>query len=114
MENHWSMMVVNINKLKMEYFDSKNNDGHGVKSFKILKCFFDDLISINSKKNNYDWCISLWNSQPIQDNNYDCGVFLCKFIECFSLNQHFDFNEKDIPYLRLLIGIELIKGKMLN
>ena len=50
-----------------------------------------------------------------QNNLDDCGVYLCKFMDYLTRGHiELDFSEEDIIYFRVQIGIELIKGKLLN
>ena len=37
---------------------------------------------------------------PCQENNHDCGVFLLMFAKCVLMNQDFDFDTRDMIYIR--------------
>jgi len=62
--------------------------------------------------------IQLWNFEfpnvPQQNNGTDCGVFICKFMDCISRNEEIRFSQEDINYFRYLIGIELMEGKIIT
>jgi hypothetical protein len=80
---------------------------------------------INSSKNNLlnkDKIQQLPNSNwefiikdmPQQTNTDDCGVFMCKVIDYISRNKEINFKQEDINFYRIQIGVELIKGELLN
>ena len=99
---------------KFTYYDSLNMKNKaiaiGIFLKEIFKLIFDFYF--------YDYDdITDWNLElitcPQQENNNDCGVFICKFIEYISFGKAFDFNHKDMDYFRVLIGIQLIKMELL-
>ena len=50
---------------------------------------------------------------PLQQNDHDCGIFLCQFGKCLALNLPMDFVETDMPDLRIGMKREL-KHKMVE
>jgi hypothetical protein len=76
----------------------------------------------NNKKLNYtkpfkinegiQW-IYKFAQTPQQINNYDGGVFICKYIEYLSRGEPITFSCEDIDYFRMLIGVELVTGNLL-
>ena len=46
---------------------------------------------------------------PKQNNQYDCGVFLCKFIEYVYKQIPFNFSQKDMKFFRYQIAEKLLK-----
>ena len=56
-------------------------------------------------------------SVPQQANGYDCGVFACQFgLNIARTKTHapaMDFTQKDIPFLRQLMLLEIIEGRLL-
>ena len=79
-----------------------------------LTKFFDVYIKTY---NLFDYMEKQWNyvieNTPKQDNNYDCGVFVCTFIDYLSRRETFDFKACDMMYFRALIGIELTKSEVI-
>ena len=52
------------------------------------------------------------NNLPVQNNGYDCGVFVCLFGERISRSATFDFQEADCSYFRLRIASEIQQGRL--
>ena len=76
-------------------------------------CQIDDNLSENDDKLNNGWK----QRHPIcpkQNNYYDCGVFVCKFMDYITREQKMNFTQVDMEYFRTLIGIELINGNVLT
>jgi len=51
---------------------------------------------------------------PYQKNSFDCGIFLCKYLDYLSRRVEFDFTNYDMPYFRMLIAIELVNGELIT
>lgn len=51
---------------------------------------------------------------PKQRNGVDCGVFLCKYMDYLSREEPMNFTQDDMSYFRVLIGVEIINGKLLT
>ena len=49
---------------------------------------------------------------PVQNNGYDCGVFVGLFGERISRSATFDFQEADCSYFRLRIASEIQQGRL--
>lgn len=107
------------NKSKISFLSNLN---HIDESF-VANINFDKekpLFSDNEidSENDLQIMSSFWNFQifdtPKQKNSTDCGVFLCKFIDYISAGKPFDFLQQDIDYLRYLLGIEIMEGKLLD
>jgi Ulp1 family protease len=46
---------------------------------------------------------------PQQENNYDCGVFVCRFAEYRSRDINFDFTQASMDAYRLFIKEKLLE-----
>lgn len=57
---------------------------------------------------------SIWHfskaSNPIQKNENDGGVFMCKFIDYLSRDEPITFTNEDIEYFRITMSIELLES----
>jgi sentrin-specific protease 1 len=50
---------------------------------------------------------------PLQENEYDCGVFACQFLEMLSRGEdQFSFSQKEILYLRRRMIWEIGKTQL--
>lgn len=51
---------------------------------------------------------------PKQNNSYDCGVFLCKYMDYLSRDKNLEFSNEDMNYFRIQIGVDILKGTLYN
>ncbi|ETO15372.1 hypothetical protein RFI_21992 [Reticulomyxa filosa] len=111
MNDHWFCMCINIRKKRIEFYNSINTD-HIKLYDRFKRCIEDE---INNKKliMKEEWSYYTPSSIPLQKNNFDCGVFTCKFMDwlCDDLNP--DFEQEDVHGFRLKIAYELITNKLL-
>ena len=59
---------------------------------------------------NSTWEIQYIKDCPKQTNIYDCGVFVCTNAEHISRNAPLTFTEKDMPYLRNKMILDILEG----
>jgi len=103
-----------LNDNNISYLDSFNvSEKEALKYFKIIEKLMI-LLENNNNVQNRKWKFIVQQGFPKQKNSSDCGVFMLKGIHYRSLRSEKMFTQKDIPYFRMLITIELVKGKLLN
>ncbi|KAH9821697.1 hypothetical protein DFH28DRAFT_923187 [Melampsora americana] len=112
MNSHWICGVINLEKKRFEVLDS-----FGFKHFMVFKKLRNYLMAEHLDKLKFELDLSEWIDYyhpeiPIQDNGYDCGVFVCMFMDCLSRKWQddqvvFDFEQKDLVYLRQRISYEI-------
>ncbi len=100
---HWIMVDVNLLKKKIFFYDSYKYSSLKNFVFKNLIKIFSEYI--NLKEYEFDKWVYINCDCPKQNNYYDCGVFMCMFIDYISKDRKFDFTQDDIEFFRLLIGI---------
>ena len=49
---------------------------------------------------------------PLQDNSYDCGLFVCMMAEALSAGREFQFTQAHMPQLRRRLALQLIQGRV--
>lgn len=110
---HWSLIQVNIQTNTIYYYDSLRSICENLIE-PLVKLFSNIKNKYNSFRlvDNEDWTIKTIPC-PKQKNNNDCGVFVLRFMESISMNKPFNFCQEDMEYLRIVIGIELVKGSLL-
>lgn len=108
---HWSLIKINPRNFSIFYYDSLNEVSKSIVE-PILNLFIN-IHKRNNKSNDIKWTLSTV-SCPKQENSNDCGVFLLRYMENISQNKQFNFGQEDMEYLRVVIGIELVKGKLLR
>jgi len=100
--------VIDTNDSSMIHYDSlsvEETDG-GLNFTKELTPFFAELIGI------FHWNYESKRKIPLQKGINDCGVFLCQYIKYLVANKKMNFDHQDMTYFRVLIGIEIITGKL--
>jgi hypothetical protein len=101
---HWILYYGNLNFQKHFILDSlgfRNN----VEYVKILISNLNDFYK--NGMSNWKWDFSL--EYPKQNNSYDCGVFVMKYLEYLALNKKFDFNQEKMLTFRKEILLKIIK-----
>ncbi|TKA57179.1 hypothetical protein B0A53_01135 [Rhodotorula sp. CCFEE 5036] len=112
---HWCCAAVNIKEKRFEYYDSMGKPRDFV--YQALRKWLKE--EHKSRKGTEidlsDW-EDYWDPEvPRQSNADDCGVFTCMFMESLSRDcPGFDFNQKNMPYLRRRIALEIDKGELLK
>ena len=109
--NHWCMSCINFKKKRFEYYDSLG--GQNVACLEYLRQYVQDEARLHSGVEEYDfngWEVYTPKDIPRQLNEYDCGVFACKFADYLSDNLPLKFTQEDMPYFRRRMVVE-IKNK---
>ncbi|KAL1225292.1 putative ubiquitin-like-specific protease 1B [Cardamine amara subsp. amara] len=106
---HWTLAVINIKEHKFMYLDSLN----GVNP-KILKALAKYLVDEVKNKSGKNIDVSSWDFEyvkdlPRQQNGYDCGMFMLKYIDFYSRGLKLQFSQKDMPYFRLRTAKEILR-----
>ena len=111
---HWTLAVINFQQSRFEYYDSLHGQPpHNL--FINLRRYVKDEAATHSSLPDYD--LSEWTEYtpgdiPAQDNGYDCGVFICKFADYLSENLDLDFTQRDTPYFRDRMVLELTEKRV--
>ncbi|CAH8391942.1 unnamed protein product [Eruca vesicaria subsp. sativa] len=106
---HWTLAVINNRDRKFLYLDSLN----GVDS-KILNALAKYLGDEAKEKSGKDVDVSSWDMEfvedlPQQQNGYDCGMFMLKYIDFFSRGLGLYFSQEHMPYFRLRTAKEILR-----
>ncbi|KAJ0233051.1 Ubiquitin-like-specific protease ESD4 [Hirschfeldia incana] len=106
---HWTLAVINNRDRKFLYLDSLN----GVDS-KILNALAKYLCDEAKEKSGKDIDVSSWDMEfvedlPQQQNGYDCGMFMLKYIDFFSRGLGLYFSQEHMPYFRLRTAKEILR-----
>ena len=51
---------------------------------------------------------------PTQNNDYDCGVFVCMFADFLSQGLELNFHQAHIPHCRQRIALSIMKGEIIG
>ncbi|NWS78812.1 SENP2 protease, partial [Crotophaga sulcirostris] len=114
-KQHWALVVIDVRKKTIKYFDSLGLDGN-----KICVALFKYLQEESREKNKLELDCSEWTLQsmksheiPQQWNGSDCGVFVCSYAECMARDKPFNFTQDHMPYFRKKMVWEIIHQKLL-
>uniref|UniRef100_A0A915D7I1 Ubiquitin-like protease family profile domain-containing protein n=1 Tax=Ditylenchus dipsaci TaxID=166011 RepID=A0A915D7I1_9BILA len=115
--------MVDLENGKLLYFDSLHSDG--TKHLNLLKDFLAEF----AEERGYatvdpsHWLCLCPKDIPKQKNSFDCGVFVCKFAECFSRKGAMTFSQAHMAVIRnqmleeikcWKIVIEIVKVTLLD
>ncbi|GAB2266657.1 hypothetical protein Dimus_001652 [Dionaea muscipula] len=108
-EMHWCLGVINKKDQKFQYLDSLG--GTDPQVLKVLAKYYVDEVK---DKNALDIDVSSWQVEyvkdlPGQDNQYDCGMFMIKYIDFYSRGLELQFSQKHMRYFRHRITMEILR-----
>ncbi|KAF3207338.1 Smt3-specific protease [Orbilia oligospora] len=105
---HWTLAFVNVEKKRFEYYDSLAGNWDPIS---LLRTWMKH--EVGARYIDGEWEDFYPGSQtPQQGNGYDCGVFLCKTAEVIARGGVLNFSQKDIPVIRKMMQVELLKGDL--
>ncbi|KAE9523690.1 hypothetical protein AGLY_015908 [Aphis glycines] len=113
--NHWVLVVVEVSKRKIIYYDSLDYFTSLCPKLMMLKEFLN-LGHIAKQENSQsssiitDICSGV---SPKQNNRYDCGIFACMNARYNMCNKPSAFSQADIPLLRHKIFYEMVYNTLL-
>lgn len=110
---HWCMSIIDFRDKSIRYYDSMG--GSNRECLPALKKYLEDE-SLDKKKKPYDtsnWTFEIMKGIPQQMNGSDCGVFSCTFAEFICANREITFSQNDMPYFRMKMVYEILKGRIL-
>lgn len=112
-EKHWCLVYVNLKKKTIEYYDSFR-----VRNIVCLKIIFSYLIFEHLDKKGYSLNTRNWSLRnmtcPVQQNLWDCGVFICMFAEHLARDAPLNFSQKDMKRFRRQMKSEIEMKKLIN
>ncbi|XWS39027.1 hypothetical protein CRYUN_Cryun18bG0015000 [Craigia yunnanensis] len=106
---HWCLAVINKKDQKFQYLDSLK--GRDAKVLNALAKYFVEEVRDKSGK---DIDISSWEREyvedlPAQENGFDCGMFMLKYIDFYSRGFSLCFEQEHMPYFRLRTAKEILR-----
>ncbi|KAK3922222.1 Sentrin-specific protease 2 [Frankliniella fusca] len=105
--DHWSLIIIHVNMRIIEYFDSLRIGNKAC--FQIVT----DFIRKTTKQE--IWICHCIEDRPIQENGYDCGMFVLAYAEQFTRPvKPIRISEDDINQLRVQVAYEIATGGLLH
>jgi sentrin-specific protease 1 len=111
-ESHWTVAIVYNRDHSIQYYDSTG--GYSVAHMQgVLSYLQGEHLSLRGTTAPGYTCVRR-NDIPMQDNNNDCGVFACLFVEFASRAARPRFDSSVIPQYREKIAWEILHGRILQ
>ncbi|KAK5582421.1 hypothetical protein RB653_004006 [Dictyostelium firmibasis] len=113
--NHWCLAVINFKAKQFEYYDSLL--GSNKECLTKLRKYISDEMQNKSKQGavNLDEFKDFMPKEiPIQQNGYDCGVFMCKYAEFCSKGANLTFTQEEITQYRRRMVLEISKKQIID
>lgn len=111
---HWALAVIDMTAKTITYYDSMNGDGR-VYLNGLLRYLADEH---RQKKRFFlsqeEWTLIQSNDTPLQDNTYDCGIFVCMLCDFLSLRRPLVFTQDHITRCRQRIAVSIIEGRVIE
>ncbi|PKU77616.1 Putative ubiquitin-like-specific protease 1B [Dendrobium catenatum] len=90
-EKHWTLLVANMKTKRWDFMDSIPKATHKAIAPEVISHLYDDA------KDAFEDDIRTWPIQaipnlPAQDNNVDCGMFVCKYMKQVIQNNNIDWD----------------------
>ncbi|KAF8100807.1 hypothetical protein N665_0216s0007 [Sinapis alba] len=106
---HWTLAVINKRECKFLYLDSLNGSDPTILN-SLAKYLVDEvkdkygkIIDVSS------WDMEYIKDLPLQQNGYDCGMFMLKYIDFYSRGLGLKFSQTDMPYFRIRTAKEILR-----
>ncbi|XP_020599873.1 ubiquitin-like-specific protease 1A [Phalaenopsis equestris] len=77
---HWILLVLDLKLRKWRIYDSLPNQMHKAGATEVINMFARDAADVFTTKI-HKWFISITKHVPSQRNSFDCGMFVCKYME---------------------------------
>ncbi|GMI70304.1 EARLY IN SHORT DAYS 4 [Hibiscus trionum] len=105
---HWCLAVINKKDQKFQYLDSLKGKDPNV--LRALATYFVEEVKDKSGKNidTSSWEREYVEDLPAQENGFDCGMFMLKYIDFYSRGLSLCFDQGDMPYFRLRTAKEIL------
>lgn len=106
---HWTLAIYNKADNTIDYYDSLG--GNGSKHTKPLQMFFTRLNNDTQYQSLSELPVTIRIRRVAKQSNlFDCGLYICMYLECFLNDQIMNFTALDIYNLRLrLVRFLLLK-----
>ena len=108
--NHWSLLVIDVGNKTVFSFDSL---GYSLTNERKEMLGWIEAEHRAKKKT---FVAKKWTSKrktvPLQENDYDCGVFVCMFAAFLSSDKSITLSQQDIPKMRKRIAWSILHNQL--
>ncbi|CAB0009965.1 unnamed protein product, partial [Nesidiocoris tenuis] len=104
---HWRLITIYIKLQKIEYLDSLGKDGTDI---------LEDIKNYLTEEHNHkkgtpldttNWKFTQRTDIPLQQNNDDCGVFVCQYAKSLGSSEEIQIKHSQIPEVRKLMSTSI-------
>ncbi|XP_075240460.1 sentrin-specific protease 1-like [Convolutriloba macropyga] len=111
---HWCLAVISFKSKSVLYYDSM-----GAPNDRCLETLADYVRQEHQDKKKTEisldgWTIANAGEIPHQKNASDCGMFSLTFAEHVAAERPFNFDQKNMPYLRRKMAFEIVHKRILT
>merc|ERR1739842_125214 len=109
---HWILVAVETSTKTVNYFDSLERERIFSPGPRVVKRFMEK--HYKDRGETVTFKMKRRKDAPLQENGYDCGVFLCQYAERIARRSTLNFSQKDL-YLadaRERMTQELLEGRI--
>ena len=110
--DHWSLVVVDLGKEVLSYYDSIKGNQKRSNAPKVIKKFIEHLWRMKGKSIKLK--VKIMENAPLQGNGYDCGVFVCQNSEKIARGVFVSTKQADMPNARRRMMKEIFYGTLLE
>ncbi|XP_010228634.1 putative ubiquitin-like-specific protease 1B isoform X2 [Brachypodium distachyon] len=106
---HWCLAIINMKEKTFQYLDSLCGKDSRVR--RVLDKYIADEVK---DKSNKEIDISSWKEAsldyvPLQQNGWDCGMFMLKYIDFYSRGLSLSFGQEHMEYFRMRTVKEILR-----
>uniref|UniRef100_A0A0D9VTW9 Ubiquitin-like protease family profile domain-containing protein n=1 Tax=Leersia perrieri TaxID=77586 RepID=A0A0D9VTW9_9ORYZ len=108
---HWCLGIINMKERTFQYLDSLGGVDHHVSG--VLARYIAEEVK---DKSNKEIDISSWQEEllddnyiPLQQNGWDCGMFMLKYIDFHSRGLNLSFSQENMEYFRKRTVKEILR-----
>ncbi|XP_062215630.1 ubiquitin-like-specific protease ESD4 isoform X2 [Phragmites australis] len=120
---HWCLAIINMKENTFQYLDSLSGTDHNVPrvlvSMTDLSCSQNKIPAryiaeeVKDKSNKVidtgSWHEELDDCIPLQQNEWDCGMFMLKYIDFHSRGLNLSFSQEHMEYFRMRTAKEILR-----
>ncbi|KAL6593864.1 hypothetical protein ACP70R_048765 [Stipagrostis hirtigluma subsp. patula] len=106
---HWCLAIINMKENTFQYLDSLGGMDHNVP--RVLARYIAEEVKDKSNKviDTSSWHEELVDYIPLQQNGWDCGMFMLKYIDFHSRGLSLSFNQEHVEYFRRRTAKEILR-----
>ena len=109
--NHWALIVLHHSRRTLEYFDSMG--GTNMAAIMALNEYVTVEHAVVRDELIEPYKVVVRSDAPQQENEADCGTFVCLYAERLSRRATFDFTQSHMQHYRQKIAYEILTGRLL-